>query len=586
VSAGYAVNIMGFSCRYGADEPLRLHQVSLKVKLREFVAIVGPSGGGKSSLAYAINGIIPHEIRGSETAGYAFVLDFEVARHPPHALVQAVGTVLQDPEWQLVTFTVEDEIAFGLENLGFPAHEIRERVASSAKLLGIRDLLDRSPDELSGGQKQRVAIAAGLSMSPPILLLDEPLSELDPAGKRAVMEAVSSLNRDHELTILLVEHNLDEIAPYADRVVVLSDGEIVASGSPREVLGDQETLRTARLRAPQPMEVAALFPPALRHAKRPLSAEELAGSLPTPGAARSLAPPKRLRPVPLFPKPLPIAVKAEGLRYRYPGGIEAIRGIDLTIREGEYIGLIGQNGAGKSTLARLLAGLLRPERGGVALGGRPISGLSREEIVARVGYVFQNPDYQFFSKSCFEEVAFGPRLRKLPEAEVERRAISALEQLEVDGYRDEHPHFLSRGQRRRVAIASMLALEPEVIVLDEPTTGLDTGTASRLLNVVDGLRDRGHTIVMLTHEMRAVLERCDRLVLVHDGQVVLDDDPRKAFKERITLEECGIRPPPLARLVEELPWCSPLLLPRTSQEAATLVSNAYGFETKKIGGTT
>lgn len=585
MSEGSAVRVTDFSCRYGPDGPLRLRRISLKVRLGEFVAVVGPSGGGKSSLAYSINGIIPHEVKGSETAGDVFVLDLEVAECPPHELVRAVGTVLQDPEWQLVTFTVEDELAFGLENLGIPAHEIQQRVTSSARLLGIQGLLDRSPDELSGGQKQRVAIAAGLSLSPPVLLLDEPLSELDPMGKRMVMEAVASLNRDHGLTVILVEHNLDEIAPYADRVIVLADGEIIAAGSPREVLSDPEVLRIAQLRAPQPMEVAALLPPNLRPATPPLSAEELAESLQTGGSPRGLESPEPSR-MDCFPHgDRRVVVEVEKLRYRYPGGVEAIRGIDLTFREGEYVGLIGQNGAGKSTLARLLAGLLRPERGGVKLGGRPISELSRQEIVACLGYVFQNPDYQFFSKTCLEEVAFGLRLRGMSETEAEWRAVAALEQLGVDEYGDEHPHFLSRGQRRRVAIASVLALEPEVIVLDEPTTGLDTGTATRLLDVVDGLRSRGHTIVMLTHEMYAVLERCDRLVLVHDGQVLLDDHPRRAFTERETLEGCGIQPPPLARLFAGLPGCLPSLLPRTSREAAAQLSNARGLEAGQIGGT-
>lgn len=558
---------------------MRLDRVSLEVRRGEFVAVVGPSGGGKSSLACGINGIIPHEMRSSETAGDVFVLDLEVAKHPPHELVRAVGTVLQDPEWQLVTFTVEDELAFGLENLGVPAREIRQRVSSATRLLGLEDLLDRSPDELSGGQKQRVAIAACLAHSPPVLLLDEPLSELDPAGKDTVMEAIHSLNRDHGLTVLLVEHNLDLVIPYADRVVALANGKIVADGPPGEILRDREVLRATGLRTPQAMEVAALLPETLRPARSPLSPEGLAKSLRTaraayratsPGPQRAYSPSEHRR----------VLIEARGLGYRYPGGdAEAVRGIDLAVREGEYVGLIGQNGAGKSTLARLLAGLLRPQRGGVTLDGHSVFELPRSEAVARIGYVFQNPDLQFFSKTCFEEVAFGLRLRKLPESEVERRATLALEQLGIVAYRDEHPHFLSRGQRRRVTIASVLALEPRVIVLDEPTTGLDTGTAARLLDVIDTLRERGHSIVMLTHEMRAVLERCDRLVLVHDGEVVLEDDPRQAFKQREVLELCGIQPPPLVRLVEELPLCSPPLLPRTSREAVALLS-----ESLRLGG--
>jgi len=578
-----AVRVSDFSCRYGADGPLRLRHVSLEVGLGEFVAVVGPSGGGKSSLAFSINGIIPHEIRGSETAGEVRVLDLAVREHPPHELAGRVGTVLQDPEWQLVTFTVEDELAFGPENLGVPPEEIRERVARAARLLGLEGLLDRSPDELSGGQKQRVAIASGLALSPPVLLLDEPLSELDPAGKRAVMEAVTSLNKEHGVTVLFVEHNLDLVADHADRVIIVADGRVLACGPPGEVFSDREVLSAARLRPPQPMEVASLLPPALRPARPPLSMAELLGSLRE--AEPDTAPSRVPHRAPLPPGSRRFVVRAEGLRYRYPGGREAVRGIDLTVMEGEYIGLIGQNGAGKSTLAKLLAGLLRPERGKVMLGGRPLDRLSRREIVAHIGYVFQNPDFQFFSDTCLEEVAFGLRLRGLPEADAARRATAALESLGVGDYRDDHPHFLSRGQRRRVAIASVLALEPRLIVLDEPTTGLDVGTATHLLDVVDGLRERGHAIVMLTHEMRAVLERCDRLVLIQDGQVALDDDPRRAFKEREVLEDCGIRPPPLAELVEGLPWCSQSLLPRTSREAAALMSGVRRPERRTIGGT-
>jgi len=560
------VRFEDYSCRYGAEEPLRLERITLEIARGEFVAIVGPSGGGKSTLAFSVNGIVPHEIRSSETAGDVFVLDLKVSGRKPHELVRSVGTVLQDPEWQLVTFTVEDEIAFGPENLGVAPEEIRERVDRVADLLGLTDLLDRSPDELSGGQKQRVAVAACLALSPPILLLDEPLSELDPAGKDAVMGAVSSLNREHGLTVLLVEHNLDLVAPHADRLVAVAGGRIVADGPPRDVFSDPEVLRATGLKAPQPMEVASLLPPELRCERPPLSAAELAESLMARNEAvpRVVTPDEPSRPTAIGARRA--VVEARGLRYRYPDGPEAVAGVDLTVREGEYVGLIGQNGAGKSTLAKLLVGLLRPGAGTVALDGRPLAGLSRREIASRIGYVFQNPDFQFFKGTCFAEVAFGLELRGLPEAEVEERAVAALSALGMEAYRDEHPHFLSRGQRRRVAIATVLAMEPEVIVLDEPTTGLDTGTAARLLDVIDALRERGHAIMMLTHEMRAVLERCDRLVLVHDGRIVLDDDPRRAFGEKEVLERCHLRPPPLAELFGGLPW-SPTLLPRTGEEA-------------------
>lgn len=567
-----AVRVENYSCRYGKDDPLRLKKISLEVWVGEFVGIVGPSGGGKSTLAYATNGIVPHEIRGSETAGDIFVMDLKVSENPPHELVRQVGTVLQDPEWQLVTFTVADEIAVGLENLGVDSREIQRRVSRSAELLGLEHLLNHSPDELSGGQKQRVAIAACLALSPPVLLLDEPLSELDPTGKEGVIRAVRELNEEHGITVLFVEHNLDAISPYADRIVVVVDGEVIANGPPRQVLSDREVLDATGFRAPQPIELANLLPPALRPETPPLTMGELAGTIAGADSLNLGALPSVGQEEDISPDAGKVVVEARGLHYRYPGGHEAVQGVDLTLREGEYLGLIGQNGAGKSTLVRLLAGLLKPSKGVVFLGGRSISHLSRKEITARIGYVFQNPDFQFFKDTCFEEVAFGLRLQGLSEKEVEERAMSALSQLEVESYRDEHPHFLSRGQRRRVAIATVLALAPGVILLDEPTTGLDSGTASRLLDVIDGLREEGHSVVMLTHEMPAVLERCDRLVLVHEGQILLDDDPRRAFLEREVMGACHIRPPPLADLFGSLGWNEMYLLPRTNQEAASFIA--------------
>lgn len=566
------VRFADHSCRYGPGAPLRLRQITLEITAGEFVVVAGPSGGGKSTLAYSINGIIPHEVRSAETAGAVFVRGREVGRTSPAELVHSVGTVLQDPEWQLVTFTVEDELAFGPENLGVPRPRIRELVDHAGKLLGIADLFDRSPDELSGGQKQRVAIAACLAMAPPVLLLDEPLAELDPAGKDTVLDAVSALHAEHGLTVILVEHNLDLVADRADRVVVVAGGQIVADGPPREVLGDPGLGQRTGLTAPQPMELAALLPPPLRPDVAPLSARELMGALASRGVGRCTAPRRADR---RGHAAGPAVAEARDVHFRYTHGeVEAVAGVDLTVRAGEYVGLVGRNGAGKSTLARLLAGLVRPGAGVVRLGDSTVSDLPRREIAARVGYVFQNPDMQFFRRTCLEEVACGLELRGLPTEEVTERAGRALEALGMADARDEHPHFLSRGQRRRIAIATVLALEPALIVLDEPTTGLDDSTAAAMLNVIDGLRARGHAIVLLTHEMRTVLERCDRVVVMDHGRLVLDDDPAVAFQEPGTLARCGLRPPPLAEIFGGLPGNEVAPLPRTSRQAAGLLARS------------
>jgi len=385
-----AVTAHEFRCRYGKESLLRLKNVSVNIRRGDFVAVIGSSGGGKSTLAFSINGMIPHEIEGSETGGDLYVMGNPVKSTQPHDLVRSVGTVLQDPEWQLVTFTVIDEIAFGMENLGVPVPDISDRIVKLAALLGIEDLLDRSPDELSGGQKQRVAIASCLAMEPPILLLDEPMAELDPAGKQTVLDTVVSLNKEFGVTVIFIDHNLDVLSPYADYVVVLGGGEVVMQGKPQAVLRDQQLLQTIRLRPPHAVEISMALPEKYQPSQPVLSIAQL---------ITQIVPPD----LPLITDQISdrqeendssgeMTVQARDLRFRYPEGPEAVRGINLSITQGDFVGLIGQNGAGKSTLAKLLTGLLTPDKGKVILKGDDITCLSRSVIASRIGFVFQNPD--------------------------------------------------------------------------------------------------------------------------------------------------------------------------------------------------
>jgi energy-coupling factor transport system ATP-binding protein len=549
MDAEAAVRVAEFSCRYGAGQPLRLERVSLQVAEGELVAVLGPSGGGKSTLALAVNGIVPHELEGSETAGDVWVRGLRVAEHRVDELVREVGTVLQDPDWQLVSGTVADELALTLENLGVPPPEIGGRVRAAAWRLGIEHLLARSPDELSGGEQQRVAIAACLAVEPPVLVLDEPLSELDQEGKRAVLEAVAGLHQDRGTTVLFIDHNVDLVAPLADRVVLLSSGRVVADGPPRTVLADPRPRERAGVPAPQVMEIAAALPERIRPPAPPLTV----GELPTAGEPRPAVPDSPDARVSAAP-----AIAVHGAWFGY-GPDDVLRDVTLAVHPGEYVALVGSNGAGKSTLARLLAGLLRPRLGAVELGGRPLSGLPRREIARRAGCVFQNPDVQFFTSTCQEEVAFGLRLHGLESAEIEARVSDTLDELGLAEFAREHPHFLSRGQRRRLALATALALRPAVLVLDEPTTGLDGGTAGRLLDLVDRLRARGHAIVVLTHEMRVVLERAERVVVLHAGRIVADGDPRRLLTDADLVGRCGIAPPVAAQVAPGS---------RTSAEAA------------------
>ncbi|MFO7246904.1 MAG: energy-coupling factor transporter ATPase [Thermaerobacter sp.] len=552
------VKVENFYFRYRAGEPIRLSDICFEVKPGQFVAIIGPSGCGKSTLSMALNGIIPHEMEQCEIAGTVLVAGKNTRQHRPQELVVHVGTVLQDPEWQLTRPTVEDEIAFALENLGVPRGEIARRIDAVVDLFGLGEFRERSPNELSGGQKQRVAIAAAFAMEPDILLLDEPMSELDPAGKHLLMDAVLTLRARRNTTILFIDHNLELVLPHADQVLLLQGGRLLRDAPPGVLFADRQALEAVGFEPPQVTQALAAAWPEVPRETLPLSAEAAARlirdrlKVPVPAGAGGEAAP---RPdggggtAPDGEGDAPVVARLEDVVFRYPGAARpAVDGVDLTIHRGELVCLIGANGAGKSTLARLVAGLLRPTRGVVSVGGTPLTALGQAEIARRVGYVFQNPDFQFFNTTVFNEIAFALRLQKLPEDQIRQRVEEVAEGLGIAPYLQEHPHFLSRGERRRVAIATVLAMRPDLIVLDEPTTGLDQATARRMMDLVLSLKAQGRTILLLTHEMQWVAAAGDRAVVMAGGRVLADGRPAEIFAMGDQLHQAGIVLPPLLEL--------------------------------------
>lgn len=555
-----------FWFRYTPQDEPRLKNITFSVRPGEFVAVIGPSGGGKSTLSMAVNGIIPHEWEQCQTSGRVLVGGKDTRHHKPQQLVLTVGTVLQDPEWQLIRPTVVDELVFGMENIGVPAAEMQQRLNEVVRLFELEKLLQRQPDDLSGGEKQRVAIAAAFAMQPQVLVLDEATAELDPAGKESLLAAVRHINKTLGTTILFIDHNLEVVVPTADRVLVIAHGELLKNGTPREVMSDTALLAELGFDVPQVSQIAQLIDAELRSADLPLTAPELSGWLNARGITVQ-AP----QPVPVAAPSGDAVLTVSHVSYRYEGTDGGhVTDVSFQVQPGEFIGLVGRNGAGKSTLSRLCAGLLTPQSGTVAGRHGSFAEAGQLEIVKQVAYVFQNPDYQFFEPTVFREVSFGLRLQKVPEAEIEERVRYVLERLGIWQYRDEHPHFLSRGERRRVAIASVLALRPPMLILDEPTTGLDQAASRRMSDLIADLARDGHAIMMATHDMRVVAERCSRVLVMHGGRLIADTTPRALFADEALLARAALMRPPLAELsnLQRLP--APLLTVPEWQSALSI----------------
>jgi len=524
-----AVETRGLSFSYrGSGGASALKSVDFDVKRGEFVVIMGPSGAGKSTLANCLNGLVPRFIRG-EREGVVLVNGVEAGRSPVNRMAGEIGLVFQDFEAQLFSTNVRLEVAFGPENFGVPRAEIAERVERVLRMVDLQGFEGRSPATLSGGQKQRLAIGSVLAMQPDIVCMDEPTTDLDPLGKAGVFRIARALRESGALTLIVIEHETEE-ALAADRLVVMRDGEIAARGRPADLLRDVDFTEAAGI---MPLQVPKFFRAA------GVGVAEHTPLLPAEGAdlfrrselfidqsryeellegdasrARSLG---------------AEAIVLEGVSHVYGGGVRALDGVDLSVREGEFVALLGHNGSGKTTLAKHLNGLLTPASGRVRIRGRDTSSHSVFEIGREIGYVFQNPDHQIFSETVRDEVAFSPRMRGCPAEELDARVSEALQAVGLAGYEDKDPFSLSKGERQRVAVASVLSARPGIIVLDEPTTGLDYREQRRMMDLVRKLNEAGQTIVMITHTMWVAAEYAHRVVVMEEGRVLMDAPVREAF---------------------------------------------------------
>lgn len=544
--AAATAQLRGVTFTYRGQSRPALVDVDLGLRPGEFTVVLGASGAGKSTLCYCLNGLVPHFFRG-EMRGEVRIDGVSTRRRRVCEWAEDVGFVFQDFEGQLFSTSVALEVAFGPESFCVPAAELRRRVAEALEAVGLAGYEDREPASLSGGQKQRLAVAAALAQQPRLLVMDEPITDLDPVGKQEVL-AVARRLRAGDVTVLVAEHEVEQ-ALTADRVVVLREGRVVADGPPDQVLTRAAWLEGMGVQPPGAallLERLGLRPELDERAA--VEALTAAGWCVEPEALERL----RQRDAERASRYGPVILEVRDLEHRYPGGRTALRGVNLTVRAGEFVAVVGPNGSGKTTLVKHLAGLLRPTAGEVRVAGSSVAQRSLRELSRTVGYVFQNPDHQLFAETVFDEVAFGLRNQGLSEREVRTRVAEALAAVGLEGREGDDPFRMTRGERQRVAVASVLALRPPVLILDEPTTGLDHLERERMMDLVQRLNDAGHTVIMVTHAMDVVARYAHRTVVVQDGRILLDGPTRAVLAREAELGRAHLRPPQLVRMANRL----------------------------------
>jgi len=578
------VSLKDVTFAYKGSKRQALKGISLDVKEGECVAILGPTGAGKSTLACVINGTVPRFIEGTLTGDV--VVDGQIPNDVGTAqMASRVGLVFGDPDTQLFGMTVEEDVAFGPANLGFDYETIMERITRAIEGMRLQGLEQRAPHRLSGGQKQATAIAGVYAMLPKIMVLDEPTSMLDPEGKARVFSIIRDLNKSLGMTVILIEQEVDDILELADRVFVMKSGEFVLGGTPDEVFASVDVLKEVGIRVPSIVEFGNL----IGAQKTPFSVEEAVliakdgawkeaadrdasptvevaapGVEATAPAVEETAP--AMEAAALAAEATVPAVEAVDLEFRYPMGVKALDGANLKVYPGEFVAIVGQNGAGKTTLTRHFNGLLRPSAGDIRLFGKSVLNEPTASLCATVGYVFQNPDEQLFCDTVEDELRFGPMNIGMDKDRMEEAIRDILLDIGLDRYRQVWPRYLTKGERQRLALASVVAMEPEILIVDEPTTGLDWLESLQILDYLERLRrDKGKTILIITHDMNIVSLYAKRVVVMANGRVVGEGTPREVFSQPKLMEQAYLRRPQIADLSDTL-WGEVLLTPHEAAD--------------------
>ena len=541
----------------GKENPWTLKGLSLNVERGEFLGITGPSGAGKTTLCLTLIGYIPrgykippkvlHEfLKGRIEVFGELVLErrkdeVRLGRVP----TEKIGLVMQDPENQFLTMSLLHEVSLGLQIKGYEKDEIEKRVKEALDRVGLGHLYPIAdkihPMDLSGGQKQRAAIASFLALRPDVLILDEPTSDLDPKGKEEVIETIDVLRKEYGLTVILVEHDPHILRRFCDRISLLYDGRIEFTADPLTFYQKVRLLLDKGVAVPN----TSLLTWELKVRRFPQTPEEAYKVL-----MRHIKPEKveNLR----FnggKEKVEKIIEIEDVWFRYEDGTIALRGVSADVRRGDYVALIGPNGSGKTTLSKLLVGIYRPWRGKIRIMGMDASKPDIAKKLPRyVGYVFQNPDHQIFTRTVYDEVAYGPMNLGLNKEEIDKRVKEALSVVGLLEYSKEDPIFLGKGQKQRLAVASILAMKPEILIVDEPTTGQDYRMKKGIMSLMDALHSKGSTIITITHDMELVAEHCRKAIVMNEGKVIFHGPVRRLFDDDKTLEKASLYPPDLVSL--------------------------------------
>lgn len=561
----------------GRSEPT-LKGINLRVEKGEFVLLTGPTGCGKSTLLKTLNGIIPHE-SGGVFSGTVKVKGLETADSNQMEISKEVGLVFQNPDDQIFSTTVEDEVAFGPENLCFEQKEIDKKVEEALKIVGMSSHRLASTNSLSGGQKQRICIASMLAMRPEVLAMDEPVSQMDPMGTHEVLNTVRELNRKLKTTILLVEHRLHELAPFVDRIVIMDHGKIVFDQPASKAFDHLEVFYRLGLRIPEPVELCHRLgikasPLSVSGALAVLDRENFKENtrvlqlLPNPEENTVIKNSSRKASVENnahgnsahgnndhgndahennASENNDSIISIQDLWSGYEKNKMVLKGINLEIRKGERVAIMGTNGSGKSTLLLHLAAILKPDKGNLKVFGEDTRSKNPYSFAGKIGFVFQNPDLMLFCDSAEEEARFGPV--QLKYSNIEERVRNSLEAMSILPLRHDLPQALSRGQRLRTAVASVLSITPELILLDEPTTGQDRVNIEQMM---DFFKNNDSTLIFCTHDIEVAMSYATRILVMNDGQIIADGKGKEVIKDTESLRKASLTQPPVVEIANYL----------------------------------
>lgn len=501
------IQIENLSYTYPSRETSTLHDINAFIFPSDFVLLTGPTGCGKTTLLRTINGLIPHASSGTLT-GAVRVNDENVASQPLAATCQQVALLFQIPEDQLFCTLVEDEIAFGLENLSFPPEKIKERITLALEQVGLTGFEGRRIAELSGGEKQRVALASICAMQPRVLLFDEPTSHLDPRATRDILNIVKQLNTEIGITVVLATHRVKEVAPLCNRVWLMNEGQLCLDLPKTEAFQDTSVFRHLGVEVPETEN-----PPNSLHRKPPLNTTTH--------------------------HPL---LNVKDISFCYPNSDKnAVQAISCEVSRGEIIAIMGANGSGKTTLLHLMGRLLQPSSGQVTIDGKTFKRRKLHQLARKVGIVFQNPDLLLQAETVKSEVAFGPKNLKLKPEILQTVVVDTLTQFKLADFAEEAPYSLSRGQRQRVAVAAIFSLHPDIFLLDEPTTGQDAQHLQLMMDeLCNQIRQENKTLIFATHNIELTLKYADRVLLLQEGELIFDSTPDSAFANPKLLEQSSL----------------------------------------------